>query len=129
MDGVIGGIIVALVTGGLGYLGVRYKTKKDNEVKPKDPIQILLERYDTDRKNDRDDIAALRARVEDAEAKAQAAEDKVDEMLAELRTKEQQIDILKKRVAHQQSQYSKLLKRFNALKLKYEKKDKVDKGV
>lgn len=129
MDGVIGGIIVALVTGGLGYLGVRYKTKKDNEVKPKDPIQILLERYDTDRKNDRDDIAALRTRVEDAEAKAQAAEDKVDEMLAELRTKKEQIDILKKRVANQQSQYSKLLKRFNALKLKYEKKDKVDKGV
>jgi len=129
MDGVIGGIIVALVTGGLGYLGVRYKTKKDNEVKPKDPIQILLERYDTDRKNDRDDIAALRTRVEDAEAKAQAAEDKVDEMLAELRTKEQQIDILKKRVANQQTQYSKLLKRFNALKLKYEKKDKVAEGV
>lgn len=129
MDGVIGGIIAALITGGLGYLGVRYKTKKDNEVKPKDPIQILLERYDTDRKNDRDDIAALRTRVEDAETKAQAAEDKVDEMLAELRTKEEEIDILKKRVANQQTQYNKLLKRFNALKLKYEKKDKDDKGV
>ena len=129
MDGVIGGIIVAVVTAGLGYLGVRYKTKKDNEIKPKDPVQILLERYDTDRKNDRDDIAALRQRVEDAEKKAQDAEDKVDEMLAELRTKEEQIDILKKRVANQQSQYSKLLKRFNALKLKYEKKDKVAEGV
>ena len=129
MDGVIGGIVAALITGGLGYLGVRYKTKKDNEVKPKDPIQILLERYDTDRKNDRDDIAALRTRVEDAETKAQAAEDKVDEMLAELRTKEEEIDILKKRVANQQTQYNKLLKRFNALKLKYEKKDKDDKGV
>lgn len=129
MDNVIGGIIVAVVTAGLGYLGVRYKTKKDNEVKPKDPIQILLERYDTDRKNDRDDIAALRQRVEDAEKKAQDAEDKVDEMLAELRTKEEQIDILKKRVANQQSQYSKLLKRFNALKLKYEKKDKIAEGV
>ena len=129
MDGVIGGIIVAFVTAGLGYLGVRYKTKKDNEVKPKDPIQILLERYDTDRKNDRDDIAALRQRVEDAEKKAQDAEDKVDEMLAELRTKEEQIDILKKRVANQQSQYSKLLKRFNALKLKYEKKEKAAEGV
>lgn len=129
MDSVIGGIIVALITGGLGYLGVHYKTKKDNEVKPKDPIQILLERYDTDRKNDRDDIAALRTRVEDAESKAQDAEDKVDEMLAELRTKEEEIDILKKRVANQQTQYNKLLKRFNALKLKYEKKDKDDKGV
>ena len=129
MDGVIGGIIVAVVTAGLGYLGIRYKTEKDNEVKPKDPIQILLERYDTDRKNDRDDIAALRQRVEDAEKKAQDAEDKVDEMLAELRTKEEQIDILKKRVANQQSQYNKLLKRFNALKLKYEKKDKIAEGV
>jgi len=129
MDGVLGGIIIALITGGLGYLGVRYKTKKDSEPKPKDPIQVLLERYDTDRKNDRDDIAALRTRVEDAEAKAQAAEDKVEEMLSELRTKEQQIDILKKRVANQQTQYSKLLKRFNALKLKYEKKDKVENGV
>lgn len=129
MDGVIGGIIVSVVTAGLGYLGVRYKTKKDNEVKPKDPIQILLERYDTDRKNDRDDIAALRQRVEDAEKKAQDAEDKVDEMLAELRTKEEQIDMLKKKVANQQSQYSKLLKRFNALKLKYEKKDKIAEGV
>ena len=129
MDNVIGGVIVAVVTAGLGYLGVRYKTKKDNEIKPKDPIQILLERYDTDRKNDRDDIAALRTRVEDAEAKAQAAEDKVEEMLTELRTKEEQIDILKKRVANQQTQYSKLLKRFNALKLKYEKKDKVAEGV
>ena len=129
MDGVLGGIIIALITGVLGYLGVRYKTKKDSEPKPKDPIQILLERYDTDRKNDRDDIAALRTRVEYSEAKAQAAEDKVEEMLSELRTKEQQIDILKKRVANQQTQYSKLLKRFNALKLKYEKKDKDDKGV
>lgn len=129
MEGIIGGVVVALITSGLAYLGIRYKTKKDNEVKPKDPIQVLLERYDTDRKNDRDDIAALRTRVEEAEAKAQAAEDKVEEMLTELRTKEQQIDILKKRVANQQTQYSKLLKRFNALKLKYEKKDKVAEGV
>ena len=50
-------------------------------------------------------------------------------MLSELRTKEEQIEILKKRVANQQSQYSKLLKRFNALKLKYEKKDKAVEGV
>lgn len=129
MEGLIGGLLVAIITSGLAYLGVRYKTKKDNEVKPKDPIQILLERYDTDRKNDRDDIAALRQRVEEAEKKAQDAEDKVDEMLSELRTKEEQIEILKKRVANQQSQYSKLLKRFNALKLKYEKKDKAVEGV
>lgn len=129
MDGVIGGIVVALITGVLGYLGVRYKTKKDNEVKPKDPIQILLDRYDTDRKNDREDIEALRKRVGEAEDKAQAAEDKVDEMLSELRSKEEQIEILKKRSATQQAQYNKLLKRFNALKLKYEKKDKAVEGV
>ncbi|OLT47796.1 hypothetical protein BJF87_21510 [Gordonia sp. CNJ-863] len=117
MDSSLAGVLVAVV----GVLGPIFAVViKKRLPHKKDRVELFFERYDKDRETDRQDIKDLRDRVEEVEKKNVKLQTELTQALKSLDDKDAKIKKLEKRVKAEAEKYARLLKRFNALKAKYE---------
>lgn len=96
------------------YITVRYKDYWANRAQRKDRLEIFLERYDKD--------------IESLYKRLSTAEKKLDEALKLLDEKEHRINVLERKLAQEAMKYTRLLRRFNTLKAKYEHMERTEKA-
>ena len=123
MDPQVAGIIVALISLVGVIVTVKYKDYRKENPKKKDRVELFFERYDIDRENDKKDMDDLRERLETAEDDLKEAKKKLEKALQLIDEKDGRISKLEIQVKQEKAKYTKLLRRFNALKSRYEKKE------
>jgi len=103
-------VVLALITLAGTFVTVRYKDYWKNRPKKLDPLQLFITRYEED--------------IKDLKRELGKAKETADEALKLVKQKDDEILKLQRQIATERTKYSKLLRRFNILKAKVDKKDK-----
>lgn len=107
MDSGLVAIVLGVLTLAGTFITVKYRDYFTNKPKKKDRLEVFLERYDLD-------IKSLSDRLGKTEKKLKEALELIEE-------KDGRIGKLETKLIAEAKKYATLLRRFNALKSKYEK--------
>lgn len=121
------GNLTAVITGGLTVLGIWIGVKYKNGMPKKpDRVELLFSRYDSQYKNILSELEIVKEENGKLRREQNTLKNQLDDALRQINIKDDEIKILQSQVKSEELKRKDLLKRFNNLKAKYDRRERAD---